>query len=315
MPKNNRSIVEKADLAVANLQASGGYLNPEQSNTFIRMLIDQPTLLNQIRSVPMNSPQMEINKIGFTNRILRAAPTAGTAMNPADRAAPTTDQLTLTSKKVMAEVHIPYDVLEDNIERGRLEDTIMALLTERVSTDIEELIIAGGTDPSDSYLSLVDGIFTLSTSNVLDFSDGSGAINKSVFKSGIISMPNKYLRKRDAMSFFVSPNAELEYADSLADRETMLGDNNINRKMFNMAYGVPVKPVSLMPDSQYLFTFPKNIIFGVQRDIMIESDRDIRTQVLIVVVTMRMDLAYEEEQAVVTAKGLSTDFDQPTTTT
>ena len=313
--KSNRSIIEKADLAVSNLQASGGYLNTEQSNTFIRMLIDQPSLINEIRTVPMNSPSMEINKIGFTNRILQVAPTAGTALASSKRSKPVTDQVTLTSKKVMAEVHIPYDVLEDNIERGRLEDTIMSLITERVSTDLEELIIDGGTDGTDDYLSLVDGVFTLSTSNVLDFSDETDDVSKHIFKAGIVSMPNKYLRKRDAMRFYVSPNMELEYADSLADRATPLGDANIQRNMFNYAYGVPVKPVSLMPDAKYLFTFPKNIIFGVQRDIMIESDRDIRTQVLIVVVTMRIDLAYEEEDAVVTASGLSTDFNQPTTTT
>lgn len=315
MGKSNRSIVEKADLAVSNLQSTGGYLNTEQSNTFIRMLVDQPTLLQDIRTVPMNSPSMEINKIGFSDRILRVGPSSGTALSASDRAKPTTDQVTLTSKKVSAEVHIPYDVLEDNIERGRLEDTIMAMMTERISTDLEELIILGGTDGSDSYLELVDGVFSLSTSNVLDFSDETDGIDKRIFKAGIVAMPNKFLRKRDSMRFYVSPNVELEYADSLADRTTAMGDNNIARNMKNNAYGVPVMSASLMPDSRYLFTFPKNIILGVQRDIMIESDRDIRTQVLVVVVTMRLDLQYEEENAVVTASGLSTDFDTPTTTT
>jgi len=315
---SNRSIVHKADLAVANLQANGGYLNTIQSNTFIRMLIDQPTLINEIRTVPMNAPTMELNKIGFADRILQVAPTSGTALDANKRSRPITDQVNLTTKKVMAEVHLPYDVLEDNIERGALEDTIMSLITERVSTDLEELIIDGGTDASDDYLELVDGVFELSTSNVLDYSGLSAEINKTIFKNGIHAMPNKYLRKRDSMRFYVSPNLELEYADSLANRETeMLGDSNIRRNMRNFAYGVPVKPVALMPDSKYLFTFPKNIIFGVQRDIMIESDRDIRTQVLIVVVTMRMDLVYEEEEAVVTATGLPDDFgvSMPTTTT
>ena len=62
-------IVDKADLAVSDLISDGGYLNPMQANTFIRMMIDQPTLLNEIRVVPMSGPTMEINKIGFTSRI------------------------------------------------------------------------------------------------------------------------------------------------------------------------------------------------------------------------------------------------------
>lgn len=314
---SNRSIVHKADMAVANLQANGGYLNPIQSNTFIRMLIDQASLINEIRTVPMNSPTMEINKIGFANRILQVAPSAGSALAADKRSAPITDQVNLVTKKVMAEVQLPYDVLEDNIERGALEDTIMSMITEQVSTDLEELILMGGSDPSDDYLSLVDGVFELSTSNILDYTGTDATIAKEIFKNGIHAMPNKYLRKRDSMRFYVSPNLELEYADSLANRETDYGDSNIRRNLKNFAYGVPVKPVALMPDSKYLFTFPKNIILGVQRDIMIESDRDIRTQVLIVVVTMRMDLVYEEEEAVVTAIGLPDDFgvSMPTTTT
>jgi len=275
MKKSNRSIVEKADLAVSDLVSDGGYLNPEQATTFIRMLIDQPTLLNEIRVVPMNSPTMEINKIGFAGRILRKAPASGTALPASKRSKPTTDKVELATKEVIAEVHIPYDVLEDNIERGRLEDTLMSLISERASLDLEELLLLGGTDPTDEYLELCDGMLVQSTSH------------------------------------------HVEYIDSLADRETALGDSRITGKKFypraEVAYGVPVVPAALMPNSNYLFTFPKNLILGVQRQIMIETDRDIRARVLIVVLTLRIDIKYEEEDAVVKCTGLNPN--QLTTTT
>lgn len=114
------------------------------------------------------------------------------------------------------------------------------------------------------------------------------------------------------MRFYVSPDVETEYTDSLADRETALGDSRIVTKSNEVAYGVPVVSTALMPDEQYIFTWPKNLILGIQRQIMMETDRDIRARVLIVVVTLRLDLKFEEEDAVVKATGLRAN---PTTTT
>ena len=311
---SNRSIVDKADLAVSDLVSDGGYLNPIQADTFIRMMINQPTLLNEIRVVPMNAPTMEINKIGFASRILNAAPSSGTALAAASRSKPTTDQVTLTTQEIIAEVHIPYDVLEDNVERGSLESTIMTLISERASLDLEELIISGDKLSADAYLALCDGALVQATSNVVDYSAAPVAVSKTVFKEGIKTMPNPYLRMRSAMRFYVSPHAEIEYADTLANRETPFGDSKVTGWTPNYAYGVPVKAAALMPNENYIFTYPKNLILGVQRQIMIETDRDIRTRVLIVVLTMRVDIKYEEEEAVVKCVGLNPDNETTTTT-
>lgn len=78
MKASNRDVVAKADMAVSDLIGCGGYLNPMQGNTFIRLMQEQPTMLQQVRTVVMNSPTMQINKIGFTSRILNAAPASGT---------------------------------------------------------------------------------------------------------------------------------------------------------------------------------------------------------------------------------------------
>jgi HK97 family phage major capsid protein len=307
-----RDILEKADIAVSDLISDGGYLNPMQANVFIRLMIDQPTILNQVRVVPMNAPTMEINKIGFTSRILKKAPASGTALAAADRSKPTTEKVELATKEVIAEVHLPYDVLEDNIERGRLEDTVMSLIAERASLDVEELIISGDTGSGDDYLALVDGILEQASSHVVDYSASPVGITKTVFKDAIKAMPSKYLRNRSMMRFFTSVDAEIEYTDHLSDRETQLGDARIARKAPEVAFGVPIDPVALMPDDKAIFTWPQNIVFGVQRQIMIETDRDIRARVLIVVLTMRMDIKFEEEDSVVKILGLQPN---PTTTT
>jgi len=308
---SNRQLSAKADMEIATFQggpgSGGGYLNPMQANTFIRMLIEQPTIINQIRVVPMNAPTMEINKIGFGERILQAAPKSGTALS--DRSSPSTDQVTLLTKEVIAEVHIPYDVLEDNIERGGLEDTIMTLIAERASLDLEELIILGDTgNMGDAYLALMDGLLVQAADDGHTaewLGDDSPAITKAVFKAGMLAMPNKYMRNRAAMKFWVSPATQIEWLDSIANRETALGDNKVVTFVPTPAYGIPVEAAALMPDENYIFTYPKNVILGVQRQIMIESDRDIRARVLIVVLTMRLDMKFEEADAVVLAVGLN----------
>lgn len=310
-----KSIIEKADIAVSDLSSNGGYLNPMQAETFIRMLIDQPTIINEVRTVPMNAPRMEVNKIGFTSRILNVAPSSGTALAASKRSKPVTEKVTLTTKEVIAEVQIPYDVLEDNIERGNLEDTIMALIAERAALDLEELILLGNTGSSDAYLALLNGVLAQATEHLVDYGAAGTAISKTVFKDALKAMPNKYMRDRAAMRFYVSPDVETEYADSLANRATPLGDTKVTGWQPNYAYGIMVKPVALMPDHDMILGNPKNIIFGVQRQIMIESDRDIRARTLIVVLTMRLDLKLEEDDAIVKSTGLKPNTTTTTTTT
>lgn len=135
----SEQLSRKADIALANLTSDGGLLNPEQGNQFIRNLIDEPTLLNRVRTIPMSSPSREINKIGFGSRILRAAKQAGSGTDrwlaAGDRTAPDLGKVTLETSEVQAELRLPYEVLEDNIERDNMESTILALIAERATLD------------------------------------------------------------------------------------------------------------------------------------------------------------------------------------
>lgn len=312
---DQRTILNKVDFAVSNLISTGGYLNPIQGATFLRMMQEQPTLLREVRMVPMNAPTMEINKIGFGSRILRAAPAPGSALPSSSRVAPTTEKVELVTSKVKAECQLPYDVLEDAIERGGLENTLMEMITERASLDLEELIILGDTDSADTYLALYDGLLVQATSHVVDYTDEMPQITKEVFKAGYKAMPNKYLRNRSLMRYYTSPDVETEYADYLANRSTILGDTRVSSNFVGALapYGVPIQTCALMPDDSYIFTYPKNVIFGVQRDMMIETDRDIRSEMIVIVLTMRCCLKFEEEDAVVKCIGLNPN-DLTTTT-
>lgn len=296
---NNRDIVAKADIAVSNLIADGGYLNADQSAKFIQMLIDEPTIINQARVVQMNSPRKRIEKIGFGSRILNVAPSSGTSLAAGRRSRPDLDLLTMTTTELLAEVWIPYDVLEDNIEKGGLEDTIMSMIVTRTSLDLEELLILGNTSSSDTYLATMDGILELTPTRNIYEAGGVTNITRTLFKTAMQMMPTRYLRNRALMRFFTSHNVEMEYRDSLAGRATGLGDNL--HQTFNpvFAYGTQLVPCALMPDDRFWFSYPNNIVFGVQREITIEADRDIRRRVLIIVLTLRIAIALEEPTAAV----------------
>lgn len=307
---SKKAIVEKADVAVQDLVDNGGYLNPMQANTFIRMLQDQPTILNEMRVVPMNAPTMEINKIGFSNRIMRAAPSSGTALSGTGfetHASPTTGKLELVTKEVIAEVHLPYDVLEDNIERGTLESTIMSMITERAAIDLEELIVLGYHLATDPYLALFDGLLITAKDHVVNYATPPVNLDVNIFKSGIQAMPPKYLRNRSKMKFYTSHYLETEFAAQLSMRETTYGDVRTTNDYSNIlnAFGVPVAPCAMMPDANYIFTIPQNLILGIQRRIQIEIDRLIRERSHIIVLTMRLAFAVEETDAVVKVTGLS----------
>lgn len=304
---SNKELIQKADIALSDLVSNGGLLNPEQADTFIRVLIDQPTILNSARVVTMNAPTRKINKIGFGSRIMRVG-VASTPVPDNDRVKPDLSQVTLNTKEVIAEVHIPYDVLEDNIERGNvgvamgesaggLMGTMVQLIAERAALDLEELAILGDTGSGDPYLALTNGYLKLATSHTVDA--GNTTISKTLLKNGVKAMPDKYLRNRASLVHFISVDNETEYRDTYANRQTALGDSILQGTGAVYAYGSPVAAVPLMPAAKGLYTNPLNLIFGIQRQIMIEYDKDIRSRVFIIVLTARVDVQIEEADAVV----------------
>jgi len=297
MTTDSRNIIEKADLAVSQMITDGGYLNPTQQDSFYRKLIDEPTLIGKVRTVQMPSPKMNIDSIGFGSRILRAAPASGIALAADQRVRPAFGQVQLDTEEVIAEVHIPYDALEDSIERGNLENTIMQMIAARASLDLEELLINGNTTSNDPYLALFDGALALAGHTV----DGSAftAINKDVFKAALQEMPTQFLRNLNNMNFLMSWYNSIEYRDALASRTTGAGDDFYINRPTVFAFGVPINSAALMPNTSVLLTYPQNLIFGVQRNVMIETDRDIRSRSLIVVLTMRIAIEAEEANSIV----------------
>ena len=210
---------------------------------------------------------------------------------------------------MIAEVRLPYEVIEDNIERGNIGlsrdgggassggivSTIMDLIAERAALDMEELAILGDTGSADPFLALTDGYLKRFTSNIVDA--GGAAISRTIMKNGSKTMPTQYRRNRAQMRHYLSTENEIEYRDTLANRETSVGDAMHQSLAPVYAAGTQVEGVGLMPSEQGMLTHPLNLIFGIQRQIHLESDKDIRAREYIMVLTARIDMQVEEELA------------------
>ena len=303
----NVSLLQKADLALADLTNGGGILQPETAMKFMRILIKESKLLKLSTVVPMKSMKMEIPNIQFGNRILRAGQ-SGVALAAGDRASPQLGNIELDAELFKAEVRLPNEVLEDNIERDQLKQTIMQLMAEAISRDIDEVNISGDTTSADPFLATLDGILKAAQTNTVDATDQF--LNKGVLKAMLKTMPVQFLRNREMLRFMTSTHAEIDYRDLLASRQTPGGDSFLIEGSQQAAYnGIPLIDIPMFPENigdqsqgtDVMLTDPKNITTGIWRRFRPQTDKDVSAGVVIIVALSRMDTRFAYEPAVVKA--------------
>lgn len=301
---SNRVLLEKADLALSDLTTDGGLLKPAQAQAFMRLLIKESVIMGLCTVVPMRAPKQLIEKIRFGSRVLRPG-VEGVALPVTDRSKPDLSKVELDAKLFKAEVRLTDEVLEDSIERGDLQNTIMTILSEAVARDMDEVIINGDTGSADLFLKQLDGILAQITTNKANFTDST--MSKTGLKAMMKLMPSEYLRDKRNFQILTSVAAETDYRDSIAARETIAGDKALVEESVALYNGVPIKAVPLFPENigtsahctDAVLGNPKNINVGIWRQIKIESDRDISAGVLQIVATLRFDVKLAEQLAMV----------------
>lgn len=312
MTMSNQELAKRADLVIADLNSNGGLLDPEQANVFLDKLMEQPTILRQIRTIRMNAPERKVNKIGFDSRILKAAPQGTTPyqkdnatndryLAAADRSKPSTTQIHLRTSEIMAEIRLPYEVLEDNIEGESFESHVMRLIAERSAIDLEEWALWADTGSGDALLALQDGFLKRMHSHVVN--NAGAGVSPTMFENGLLAMPQKYLRSTAAMKHFVTVANTIRYRSKVAERATGYGDSMLTGTQPIYAMGVPVEAAPMLAaqgsGNLGFLTHPQNLVMGIQRQIQVETDKDIRSREIIIVLTLRAALQIEEEDACV----------------
>lgn len=306
---DNRTILEKADLALADL-LSGGELVPAQAQRFIRLLIKESVVLGMSTVRPMKSKKVLVEKIRFGNRILRAG-TSATPLPAGDRQKPDLSKVELDAKLMKGQIDLNDEVLEDNIEQGTLRQTVMELMGEAISRDLDEILVNGDTGSADPFLALFDGMLAAATSNVV--LGGVNPIGTDDLKAMIKAMPTEFIRNKKRLRFLTSIDAETDLRDSYSNRATVAGDRFLQEDAPIMYSGIPIESVPLFPENlgvgtnetNIVLLDPKNLMVGVWRRIRVETDKDIEAGVLKIVASLRMDFKYVEETAVVKCTGVT----------
>ncbi len=307
--EENRTLLQKADLALADLTSDGGILVAAQAANFIRLLIKESVMMKLATVVPMKAQKQLIEKIKFGSRVLRPGSEA-TPLAAGDRVKPDLSKVELDAQLFRAEVRLDDEVLEDNIERQTLKQTVMEMLGEAIARDMDEAILLSDTHSADAFLAKFDGLLHEATSHTHDALDTT--LTKTILKAMVKLFPSQYLRNFNSLRFLTSVNAEIDYRDSLADRGTVLGDSALKEQLPVSYSGIPVIRVPMFPETvgtgshctNVLLTDPKNANVGIWRQIKIETDRIIQEGVMVIVASLRFDVKWAEKDAVVKASNV-----------
>ena len=305
---NAAELLEKAtDPLTTTDLASGGLLNAVQAERFIDLVVDRSVMTKQARIIRMSGPQVEIDKINTSGRVT-VPKSEGT--DPGTRQVPVFTKVTLDTVAYMTPFEITDESLEDSINHGRLEDDVIRVMATQTGEDLEELGIQGDTGSSDTYLATNEGWRTLAETGHVVTWDG-GRISRANLMSAMLAMPDKWQRK--PLRWYFNPKVCVDWTQSFADRETVLGDATAIGGVPPPFHGYPHVPVPLIPTncigtwgyeagpelSYGFLTFPDNILYGIQRAINMEKDRDIYRGVNEYAITTRLDFEFEEDDAVV----------------
>ena len=304
MATANKSIMEKADMEVADLVTDGGYLLAEQAQAFIVKAIKESVMLKQIEVKGIKSHTQLIDRVGLNGRVLRPG-TSGQAVSLADRALPVTEQTTLTTKLMKGEIRMNDEVLEDNIESGTFKTTVMDMMALQTGLDMDELVINGDTTSTDAFLAQFDGMLAKATSHIVNA--GDVPINQGLLKNALKAMPSQFNRDAGAQKFYTSVKAEIDYRDYLSSRATVLGDKFVEGDSPCRYGNRAILPVPMFPETigtgthctNILLMDPKLARWGVWRKVKIDTDRDIQTGEWIMVVTLRAGFEFTQADGVV----------------
>jgi len=290
--------------------AGGGLLGTAQAERFIDMSIDQSVMLKDARVVRMRSAVMELDKIATTGRVSQLK---SEGIAPESLSEPAFSKVTLTAVDIITPFEITAEALEDSIERGDLEETVIRVMARQTATDLEELAIQGDMGSADPFLVGLDGWRVQAQEGHTVDLEGA-TLDKSGLSAMYRALPDAYKRNHGDLRFYFAPVAVQDWHDTFSDRGSALGDEALISRAAPPYMGVPVVSVPNIPTdlegiggyegsnlSFGLLTPRENLVFGVHRQVRIEKDKDILRGVNIYTITTRVAVALEETDAIVVA--------------
>ena len=306
--------LDKAFKAISIGDLNEGVLVADKFDRFVQVVQHSTVILEDARFIEMQSHQVEIDRVGFIGRILRAA-VEGEALDSAEHVKPNFYTNKLIAQELQAITGIKDQALRRNIERGNFEDTLIDLFGEAAGRDLEEWFILGDKAiGDDAVLKIIDGWAKLAENKIYgsggdaNFDPDDKTYPENMFEAMLSAVPKQYFQNPPEWKFYVDWETQNAYYNLLKDRGTNLGDRAWTEAAAVPYKGVPVTYVPMMERSQSghagdiaMLQHPDNMVWGLFHEITVEKDRIPKERKTDFVLTLEGDCNYEDENAAVVA--------------
>jgi len=273
--------------------AGSGLLTAEQSNQFIDYMWDATVLGSQVRSIRMRSTEVEIDRIGVGQRLLRGAVEA---VDTGENQGVFFSKISLTTKKLRLDWELSTETLEDNLEGEALEDHIARMMATQAGNDLEDFAINGDTASSDPLLKVADGWRKTAINGTTDgaahiIDHGGEPLDRAAANKALKAMPRKFMQRRNQLKFFVGSNLIQDYLFGLVEDGLHPNYGNTSGVVrtegpagftSSSMFGVPVQEVPYFDETldgsysgaagdhgELWLTFPQNLLWGIKREIKV----------------------------------------------
>ena len=280
----------------------GGLLNPTQRAQFITNVVDESRFVSEFgRVVTMTNPVEDIDRLNIGQRVMHHAqeeiePVAGNLVQI------TTDKIQLKTEEYIIIWNVSDRVSEDTIEKAGTPTTIAEAISAQAGNDMEDFALNSDTTSVDADLNKQEGFLRLLQVQApgSHYVTVAGSFSSSIGSTMLKALPTKYRGARYGdLRFAVSMNQLQEYRETIAQRETVLGDTQIASASAPLLYGVPVIGIPKLADNLAMLTVRNNFVVGFHREITRESMRAPRKRRTEWTITLRMGFALEDSEAVV----------------
>jgi len=292
----------------SDLFTNGGQLPAEAAMEFWKSVVDQQLTLKAITKRAMMAGTGTTDELTVTARSMVKA-TEGSTIS--DNNAVDFRRRTITNVEVAWGTDITKTFLEDNIERGNAEQTIVNQVGLQFGNDIADLGWNGDDGSSTTFLAINDGWITLATAdaNVNDVASyNSDAECSDVMHDWRKGMPTKFRALPD-LTYFVPYEFAENYADQVSARLTSLGDAVLINGLPALRYfGHVIIPDPYLASTTGMYTPASNLYLAYNRAVTMETEWKARKRLIELTLTARNDYQYSSGQAIVLGTSIPADL-------
>jgi hypothetical protein len=318
MTVDNKNMLDQLSAAFKDITTTNklgaSILQPAYFNKYVLAATRDKTILSEARLVKMTASVQNIDRVGFSGRILEKAVenVEGTTKTP-DFA-----QEKLTAEEFIATVGITDKALRRSIEGTSFNDTLISMMGQQAGEDWETLAVGGAKTKytTGSLLKSQDGWIEKSTNKIYgtgtgkDF-DKAGKVT-DMLKAMLKAYPRNYLKNRSNLRYYLNSDQFDTYIDEVGERPTVAGDDAISNNVARPYKGIPVREAPVLNDSEILDTVngygnvamlqnPNNMCFGIFYKVTIEPDRIPKLRRTDYILTQETDQGYENPNVSVIA--------------